>query len=238
VIHRVGSFQQVLDGSSLVAVVQAPQSELFAQLPERSVQAIVTDPPYAKAFWPLYRECGEAASRVLVDHGDLQMILPHCLLNPNFSSLASFPELVYRWTLCLDQRMGSYARLPNNHRHIACAFKMVGWWYRPAPGLQNHAGVTDLAFLDQASDVVDRLETEPPSKAEHKWEQSAGWARYCLSTLFHTQGVVVDPMVGTGTLAVEALRAGYRVICGDVDGDAVELTLRRLQDEGFMGDLP
>lgn len=215
---RIGTPTDVLDGTAQCALGVADQKVLFALLPSMSVEAVITDPPYGRDAFLCYTDCYRGAARTLKPHGDLLMIMGHYQLDP-FDTLDDIkhPDMVYRWTLAMIQREGSYARLVNGHRNIAVTWKPIGWWYKRGPKPKNYAG------------VVDSYDNRPPQKG-HPWEQSPDWANFCIDHLYYDSGVIVDPMVGSGTLAVEALKRGYRVIAGDIDPDAVKMTEERIRD--------
>lgn len=208
---RIGSVEQVLAGAADLCILNEPQAELFARLPEGSVEAVVTDPPYYRKYQQCYVDCYQQSARALKPHGDLLMIMGHYWLDP-FHPMGPYDErLVYRWTLAMMQGEGAYPRLPNRHRNMAVTYKPIGWWYKRGSGGGNYAG------------VVDSYQNPPPVKG-HEWEQSQAWANFCLDHLYFPEGVVVDPMVGSGTVAVEAVRRGYRAIVGDVEQRAFDMT--------------
>lgn len=200
-----------------IEVRHCTQLELFASLPNSSVEAIITDPPYYREYIQCYIDCYTEACRVLKPHGDLLMILPHWMLDP-FDSIALKGSLKYRWTLAMIQREGNFPRLCNGHRNLAVTWKPIGWWYYPGPKPNNYAG------------CFDSYNNKPPNK-KHEWEQSVDWANFCLDHLYYSSGLIVDPMCGAGTLPVEAMKRGYDVLCGDIDERAVNMTLERIKNE-------
>jgi DNA modification methylase len=220
-----GTIQEVLAGDAQLLLYTGSMDCLVGEIPEESVAGIVTDPPYDKKSWYLYDACYEAAQRILVPHGDLLMIMPHYRLNPYEEGFdcTPYPPLKYRWTLAMIQRTGSFPRLCNAHHNLAVTWKPIGWWYKLGPKPNNYSGVVDSVECF----IPDSYDNPPPDK-KHKWQQSDEWADFCLDHLYFTEGVVVDPMVGSGTLAVRALARGYRVIAGDIDPEAIALARERL----------
>lgn len=206
-----GSIADVLAGAADLAIFEGPQDKLFSQLPDDSVEAVITDPPYGREYLGTYTECYEESCRVLKPHGDLLMILPHYALDPFDELDFTIPNtLRYRWTLAMLQRTGPQARLCNAHRNLRVTYKPIGWWYKPGPQPSNYR------------EVVDTYDNPPPTKI-HKWQQSREWAAYCIDCLYYPTGVIVDPMVGSGTTALVALEHGYRAIVGDADPEAIAL---------------
>lgn len=224
-VVRTGSVSEVLAGEADLCIWQGPQVELFDGLPDESVEAVITDPPYYRKYQQCYVDCYRCSARVLRPHGDLLMIMGHYWLDP-FNPMGPRAEgMVYRWTLAMFQGEGAYPRLPNRHRNMAVTYKPIGWWYKWGAKGDNFAG------------VVDSYQNPPPVKG-HEWEQSEAWAQFCVDHLYFRSGVIVDPMVGSGTMAVEALRRGYRAIVGDVDQRAIDMTWSRVRSNfGTVGEL-
>jgi len=188
-----------------------PAGVAVRSLPEASVEAVITDPPYYRKYQQSYVDCYRCSARVLKPRGDLMMIMGHYWLDPFDHMGPKAANMVYRWTLAMLQGEGAYPRLPNRHRNMAVTYKPIGWWYKRGENGNNYAG------------VVDSYQNPPPVKG-HEWEQSQAWAHFCMDHLYFASGVIVDPMVGSGTLAVEAVRRGYRAIVGDVDPRAIDMT--------------
>ncbi len=66
-----------------------------------------------------------------------------------------------------------------------------------------------LRVLDSIADLI---ESQPPSKALHKWEQSPVEAEHFISKLTIQDDVVFDPLMGRATTAIAALRLKRRFI--------------------------
>ena len=179
------------------------------------MEAVITDPPYCKKCKQTYSDGYDCSARVLRPHGDLPMIMAHYWLDPFDQMTLKHDDMRYRWTLAMNQSSGGFRRLPNGHHHLAVTYKPIGWWYKFGRRPNDRAG------------VVDSYQNPPPSKG-HKWEQSPAWASFCIDHLYFTQGIIVDPMVGSGMLAVEALKRDYRAIVGDAEAAAVETTIEKV----------
>ena len=76
--------------------------------------------------------------------------------------------------------------------------------------------------------VRDSFRNARPDKSQHEWTQAETWAEKCLE-LVRPGGLVVDPMVGTGTSGVVAARRGYPFIGVDCDPEQVARAAERLR---------
>ena len=62
----------------------------------------------------------------------------------------------------------------------------------------------------------------------HPWEQSVGEARALIQNLTAVDALVVDPFVGSGTVALAAYQAGRRCIAADISEEYVGMAGARL----------
>lgn len=203
----------------LATLYHAPMQDVLPSLASDSLDAIITDPPYARKHWPLYQYVLDQSERLLKPGGYLLMIVPHVMLDPATQALAAPPNVRFRWPILMNQMKGSHARLCNAKRNIRVTYKVIGWWIKePVP--------TDY------SEVVDSFENAPPKKG-FRWEQSPTWADYCLSML-KPGSVVLDPMAGHGVLPVQAVLNGHYPIGVEIDAERADESKRRLLE--CMGD--
>ncbi len=194
-----------------------PMQELCPMLEDHSFDAIITDPPYERKYWPLYQYILDQADRLLRPGGYLLMIVPHIMLDPSTQALTISEDstMRFRWPLLMNQLHGSHARLCNAKRNVRVTYKMIGWW------------IKEPADRDY-SEVVDQFENDPPKKG-FRWEQSTSWARYCLGMLKEGSRVL-EPMAGHGVLPVEAVLSGHRVVACELDEERAGETARRLKE--------
>jgi site-specific DNA-methyltransferase (adenine-specific) len=59
-------------------------------------------------------------------------------------------------------------------------------------------------------------------------------ADFFVRSFCKPDGIVLDPMCGSGTSAVAALNAGRRAAIGDIRQSQITLSLDRLQDEAAV----
>ena len=198
-----------------VSLIHGDFRDVTAQYKPQSVSAICTDPPYGRnALW-LYPELTRMAGRLLEPGGDLVSIFPqYCV--PDVAAWTEGSGCTWRWLIMMSQFDGPHPRLCNAHRNLEILSKSIGWWYVKG-GEPNYANVRD-AFVNK-----------PKGKIEHEWQQSDSWAEYCCETFCtNRKQIVLDPMVGTGTLLVECLRRGIPAVGIDIDAEQIERATQRL----------
>lgn len=180
------------------------------EIPDQSVDLILTDPPYAEEHLPLYSALGELAARVLKKDGLAvvyagQMFLPEVLARLG-------EHLKYWWAtaLILD---GDHARV--HPRRIQVGYKLL-LLYAPPDGTGPREWLHDL------------WRSERKWKPYHPWQQSAGVAEYYIRQLTSPGDVVLDPFLGTGTTGVEAVRLGRRFIGIELDPTTLALAEKNI----------
>ncbi len=187
---------------------------ILPELAPGSIGAVITDPPYPKAYLPLWRPLAALSSTILAPGGSLLSIVPHYAAPQILATVSEF--LKWRWMLSMIQSAGAHPRMAMG---IEVGWKPIGWWVKGS--WPNGRGFRKDWFKNQIA-YADRREKL------HKWEQSLGWAEYCLK--FVPDGeLVVDPMAGAGTLLQAAQTAGHPAIGIDNDEQACETTAKRLE---------
>lgn len=163
-------------------------------LPPVSIDLIFTDPPYRSVDMQAWSDLGRLAERVLKPGAVLvayagQMFLPEILRRLEQSNLE------YHWTFAaLHQHQVSQVR----QRNIGCGWKQL-LVYRQ-PGGPAPAWTVDVSTAGRRE------------KNAHPWQQAVNEAAQWIAALCRSDGVVLDPFMGSGTTAVAAHRVGRAVI--------------------------
>ena len=205
--------------------------ELLPALPDGSVNCLFTDPPYDTESQWLYTYIYTESHRVLAQGGHLVMIVPQYCLDPYNSQLRAYlPEdwvpdqnFRLRWEINMNQEEGPHPRLVNSNRNIEVVHKSLLWWTKYPVRMPDYRNLRD-SFDNKPLPVADR---------KHKWQQSETWAEFCVQ-LCNPFDVVLDPLMGTGTLPLVALRQTklhLQVIGTDHDPEVVEIARQRIYDE-------
>ena len=160
--------------------------ELGATIADASVDFILTDPPYDEGSIPLYGDLAALAARVLRPGGWClaycgQTWLPHYMEQMG-------THLAYGWTFAIQHTGGDlrYRKLKLQNK-----WKPVLGFYKPP--------------LDAWWDWFPDLATGGKEKGDHEWQQATGEAVHYIEALCPPGGVVLDPMVGSGTVCVAAI---------------------------------
>ena len=185
-----------------------------ATIGDNSIDLIFTDPPYHKEWLPMYEPLGKLACRVLKQGGSLVMYAGNYALPQIFEYMKN-SGLKYWWEMVVKHNGRS--RLLQYHR-VYVMWKPLLWFVKG----------NRLRTLDSIADLI---ESEPPAKALHKWEQSPVEAEHVISKLTIRDDIVFDPFMGTGTTGITALRQNRRFIGVEKEQRTFELAKGRIDLE-------
>ena len=174
--------------------------EVLADLPDHSVDIILTDPPYTQEYLPLWDDLGAFAARVLKPTGVLlaysgQLHLPQVI--------AMLTQHLRWWWMCAIRHAGASGYIVAGGRRIINDWKpLLILTPRDAPPL--NAQFNDL------------IEGGGRQKELHNWEQSTDEAVRILQTFGQPNALVVDPFAGSGSFGRAAVQAGMRFIGAEI----------------------
>ena len=186
--------------------------EVLADLPDHSVDAIITDPPYNLESVPLYSDLSAFAARVLKPG---RLCVVYCgkhVLPEYFERLGE--QLEYMWTTAVF--------LPGRH-NLLHRKKIFGRW-RPV-------AMFSAGPYEPRIPIVDALWAEGSGAKElgdHPWQQAAEPFVRLVEMVTLPGELVVDPFVGSGTTAAGCASAGRRFLGADIDRGAVLMASERL----------
>ena len=186
-----------------------------------TIDLILTDPPYAKAFSPQFEALARFADWALTEGGILCVYVGNIQLADAVSGLSS--KLIYRATGCSTWTSDGSIIHPTQcvaRAGIVLVFSR-GKWRRRTRWNNHH--------------VCQSVE-----KQWHPWQKPLSDVSHWLQCFSEPGQMVCDPMVGGGTTAVACARNGRQFIGGDIDKSAIEITQRRLRwkeppQQGFDG---
>lgn len=190
-----------------------PFHQVLEDIPDQSVDAIVTDPPYTADGVPLYSQLSEFAARVLKP-GRLCVAYTGKLDLPD--TVARLGEhLTYVWTGAVFQ--------PG--RHSILRSRMIRGRWRPvlmfsAGSYQPRRWIQDAVVSDGRGDKT---------TDDHHWQQTAGPFVRFVEQITNPGELVVDPFTGSGTTGLACLSTGRRFLGADIDPGAVSLAVDRLR---------
>ncbi|CAN5533173.1 hypothetical protein BH18THE2_BH18THE2_26300 [soil metagenome] len=180
-------------------------------IPNNAVDLMFTDPPYGVDAIPLYKDLAIIASRVLKDGGSLVTYAGHCMI-PTIIHMMENAGLTFWWLIAI-KLSGQYARA--YHRGVSIKWKPLLWFVR---GQKKNA-------IDFVSDYI---ESKAPEKVLHEWEQSHIEAEHIISRLTVENQLVFDPMMGSGTTGIAALRLNRKFLGIEIDKEKFEIAKKRM----------
>jgi ParB-like chromosome segregation protein Spo0J len=214
--------RRALQGAPGVAgVADIRQSDIAdLDIPVGSVDLILTDPPFLQADFGSggpWDVLGRQAARWLRPGGLLLAYCAHVHLARAIQVLAPHQAegLEYWWTYAVT--------FPKTHSGQQVWSRAITPSWRPV-----------LAYRKAGGDGVPRYSADPvlgggkEKDTAHPWQQGVLEARTFIERLTVPDALVVDPFVGSGTVAVAAVSVpGRRLIAADVDPAYVALAQRR-----------
>jgi DNA modification methylase len=158
-------------------------------IPDKRIDLIFTDPLYAKKDIDLFTDLGQLAYKKLKEGGNLVTYCGTGTLLEAGNRISS-AGLKYVWTFPVILTGLSAAVHPVK---INVKYKPLLWF---AKG--------DKPNIFEYTD--DLIVSKPPDKILLEWEQSPVEAEFVISKLTLPNQLVFDPMLGTGTTGIAAIR--------------------------------
>lgn len=211
--EREEAERTIASAFGVVKLYTSPICELAAHIPASSIDSIITDPPYPKAFLDLYSDLAKFAAHALKPGGSLLVMVGQSFLPEVMARLNE--DLRYHWTIAYLTPGGQAVQLWD--REVNTFWKPVLWYVKG-----EYAG-------RWVGDVV-KSAVNDNDKRFHQWGQSESGIADIVQRFTGVGDTVCDPFVGGGTVAVVSLRMGRYFIGGDVDAEAIATTRRRIAE--------
>ena len=180
---------------------------------DKSVDAVITDPPYSREYIPLYAELSLLASRILKPGGSLIVMVGQSYLPEVMFELGW--HMKYHWCMSYLTPGGQSPQL--FHKRVNTFWKPVLWYMK-----DEYAG-------DYVGDVL-KSPVNANEKDYHEWGQSLGGMKEIIERLTNPGDLIVDPFLGGGTTGVAAVSMGRRFIGADIDGKNVNVSQQRIEE--------
>jgi hypothetical protein len=174
-------------------------------IPDSTVDLIFSDPPYDRESLPLWDQLGALAARVLKPSGVLISYSGCMYLNQIYPMLDH--HLHYLWTAAIYHTGGKKKIYPVG---LNQAWKPILIYYKPPLHV----------YWPTITDMVSGGE----SKEHHDWEQSIGEALHYIKAFCPRNGVLLDPMMGSGTSIIAGLQSGLGCRCIGIEIDKAAFT--------------
>jgi len=192
-------------------IIHGDMREVSATIPDNSIDMILTDPPYAEEYLPLFADLSVLAARVLKPGGACVVYSGQIFLPEVMQRLGQ--HLEYLWTCAIRHTGGNQRIFKAN---VNAAWKPVLWYIKPPRSVYWDA------FIDVASGGRE--------KGLHDWQQAESEAAYFIEYICPEGGTVLDPFCGSGTVCVAAKRLGRHWIGIEIEEQYVMATRERLND--------
>ena len=198
--------------------------EVWDDVPDGSIDAIVTDPPYSEEFVALYEDLGRLAARVLKPGRLAAVYCGHMHLDEEIRLLQE-GGLTYCWH--------GVNVLPGRHTKIRT--RMVNGRHRSVV-LMSAGGYEPRKWLHDTFIAEGR--GGPDTRPLHPWQQAVEPVVHWVQMVSEPGEVVMDPFLGSGTTAVAAVGAGRRFLGGDIEAGNVATARERLDSEKAASESP
>ena len=187
--------------------------EGLKDIPDASIDAIITDPPYSREYIPLYGELSQVASRVLKPNGSLVVMSGQSYLSEVMSELGR--NMIYHWTLSYLTPGGKSPQL--FHKRVNTFWKPLLWYVKG-----EYRG-------DYIGDVL-KSPVNANEKDYHEWGQSLGGMLEIVERLTNPGDIILDPFLGGGTTGIAAMSKGRKFIGTDIEAKNIEITRKRIKE--------
>jgi len=194
-------------------------ADLLEEIPDHSVDLIVTDPPYIKTEWvKAYAILATHAPRILKPSGWLICYSGHFSLN-HIMRMFDDCGLKYYWTI---------AQLNEGQTAMVHARRVFAKWKPILVYQAEPFHINDQTFYDCLHSQRE--------KAEHEWQQSTGDLEQIIPRFSHPGELLVEPFLGSGTTITVAKRYGLRYIGCEIDPKTYQVAVCRQIRESLFSE--
>ena len=194
-------------------VIQGDCLEVMKQMPDKSVDLVLTDPPYGVNMnYDLYDDSDVAWFDLM------RKVIPEML---RVGKMVVFPS-------CQIKRMGFfYKEFPPDW--LLC-------WYKGSVGSAGFMGFNDwephLVYGKNNTKMHDYFRVTPePQTNGHPCQKPLLWAEWIISRATNSEGdIVLDPFLGSGTTAVASKLLKRNFIGIEISPDYCKIAQERLDN--------
>jgi 16S rRNA G966 N2-methylase RsmD len=178
--------------------------EVFADIPDASIDCIITDPPYPKEFINCWTKLARFAKRVLKPNG-------YCI---TYSGQMYLPEVMQRMCEHLDYYW-TFAVYHEGQTQIVNGINLMCRW-KPVLIFQNGKKKIDHTFQDY-------FISEKREKSGHDWQQSQTGVAYLIENFTKPDDLILEPFAGSGTTILVAREKKRRIIAAEINEETYNI---------------
>ena len=186
--------------------------EVLDDIPDNSIDLILTDPPYPIEFIDEWDKLGQFAK---------------CKLKPNgFCISYSGHKNIYKVMEKMNKYLDYYwmmALIHTGHTQLITFNNIEANW---KPILIYQKG-----FKKHDKNIVDIIKGTGRNKDNHDWEQSMNELQQIIETFTYENELIVDPFAGSGTTLIISKNLKRNCIGAEVDKDTFNIAKKRIKDE-------
>jgi len=199
----------------LNTIIHGDCLDVMPSIPDKSIDMILTDPPYPHEFMYCYDYLADLSPRVMKRGASLLTLLGHYALEEIMDKFRG--RLKYRWLFCMNQESGKHARMAMG---IEVCWKPILWYVKDAYP-QGRGFIKDMVVINGLAGQEKKL---------HKWEQDVEWAMFFIEKLTQTGGTVLDPFIGSGTTAIACINTNRNYIGIEKDETYFNIAQKRISE--------
>lgn len=190
--------------------------EVFADVPDNSIDLILTDPPYPYEYIEQWSRLSSFAARVLKPNG-------FCIA---YSGHLHLPEVMNR----MGENLDWYWMLSLNHAGFGEHFFSRNMRVKWKPILIYQKGYS--RYKPSGKDtLIDVIEGTGMAKKNHDWEQSAGEIIPLIEYFTNPGDTILEPFAGSGTTLIVSANLGRKAIGAEVEESTYLLAKKRIADD-------
>ncbi len=179
-------------------------------IPDNSVQSIITDPPYAKESIAIYADLAEFAFKKLKPSGFLVAYAGQAHL-PEILNFLMNKGLNYFWTYCLYH---SGAKAAVDYVNIVNAWKPILIFQKPP--------------LKRRGRGYDYIISEQAEKDGHDWQQSESGVSFLIDHFSDPGELILEPFTGSGTTLIAAKKLNRKCIGAELNPETFNIAKARI----------
>lgn len=184
--------------------------KVLADVPDGSIDCIITDPPYPFEFIECWSKLGRFAKRVLKPNG-------YCIA---YSGQMHLPDVMKRMSEHLDYYW-TFAVYHEGQTQIVNGVNLICRW-KPILIYQNGKKKIDTT-------IQDYFISEQREKHAHDWQQSESGVGYLIEKFTNPGETILEPFAGGGTTIKVAIAKNRQIIAAEINEETYNIAKSNIQ---------